>query len=122
MSKPHLVIREDGRGYSYRLVWHFPDAGEDGGILGEGGKAPKRFDRSRDYEQRETFALDRAIDALEFAERDDGGFWFESQSAARKALAVANAVIKSVASSKPWPEWAIKAKSAGWKAPKGWKP
>lgn len=122
MSGPHLVIREDCRGYRYRLVWHFPDEGEDGGILGEGGKAPKRLERSRNYEQRATFALDRAIDALEVTERDDCGFWFESQSAARRALAVANAVIKSVASSTPWPEWAIKAKAEGWRAPKGWKP
>lgn len=25
-------------------------------------------------------------------------------------------------SSKPYPEWAVKALTAGWKAPKGWKP
>jgi hypothetical protein len=45
---------------------------------------------------------------------------FASITAARKALAAANAALLS--GSAPWPEWAILAKDAGWKPPTGWKP
>lgn len=37
-----------------------------------------------------------------------------------KALVSARAALKAARSSKSYPEWAIKALAAGWKAPKGW--
>ncbi len=49
------------------------------------------------------------------------GYEFETVTAAKKALAAINVGIKDK-SSKPWPEWALKAKAAGWAPPKKWSP
>ncbi len=53
---------------------------------------------------------------------DSTGFWWESESAARAALAKVKVIAKTLLNDVPWPEWARKALAAGWKPPKGWKP
>lgn len=119
MSEPVLVIRNSGRGI-WRVVWYFPDDGENGATLGEGGvPIPKQWGRSRDAGKREAYAIDRAL--IEFP-RDNCGFWWESKDEARRAMALAQAACESAHAAKPWPAWAVKARAAGWKAPKGWKP
>jgi hypothetical protein len=58
------------------------------------------------------------------------GFRFERKSDAQKALTAAKAAVKALRerakqvakNSTPWPTWALQAKAAGWKPPKGWKP
>jgi hypothetical protein len=74
----------------------------------------------------ENDALNRALTPMvnnEFITRgDDGTFAFDYIMDAKRALSLANATLNSLADSKPWPQWAIDATAAGWKAPKGWKP
>ena len=50
------------------------------------------------------------------------GLIWSSKTDAQKALNAANAALEAHRSSKPYPEWAVKALAAGWKVPKGWKP
>ena len=54
--------------------------------------------------------------------RDHEGFRFDSRAKAREALRLIKAEFKAFESKTPYPEWAVKALAAGWKAPKGWKP
>lgn len=55
--------------------------------------------------------------------RDPGGaFLFERRTDATKALAMLNAALLAEKAGRPWPSWALEAKAAGWKPPKGWTP
>jgi hypothetical protein len=119
-----LAIEE--RGGAYRIGWYFyGDENEDeefGLMLGD-------HIVSDGIDNRETQAAADAIAASPFrpdypeslAKRGRAWTW-ESKSKAQKALAIANAAIKALNAKKPWPDWALKAVAAGWKAPKGWKP
>jgi len=53
---------------------------------------------------------------------DVGAIIFEVTKDAKAVLAKAKVRLASWKSKKPWPEWAIQAKAAGWKMPKTWKP
>lgn len=53
---------------------------------------------------------------------DWNGLIWSSKADAQKALKAANAALEAHRSCKPYPEWAVKALAAGWKAPKGWNP
>ena len=54
--------------------------------------------------------------------RDSYGiFYWESMSAAKKALKAAKALLAQYKAEKPWPDWATKALSEGWKPPKNWR-
>lgn len=113
------VVIEWERAGIYRLKWEL--AGDDadlGGIIGQSGRVVTKemLDKSTGDEWEEN-AICYALQG-QGAERDRDGFMWRTLSEARKALAVA----KQAVSGKPWPQWAIEAKSAGWKPPKGWKP
>lgn len=118
MSEAMIVFRESRRG-EWRLVWYFPDEGEDGGTLGEKGPISKRLASSSDRDQRELYLIDRA---LRGARRDGRGFFWSSKEDAMRAMKLARAACDAAESTKPWPDWAVRASAAGWKAPKGWKP
>jgi hypothetical protein len=51
---------------------------------------------------------------------DISGFYWNTQSGAIRALKAVRAAVE--AGGEPWPDWSLKAKEAGWKPPKGWRP
>lgn len=111
----YLTITE--RVGHFYLVWYIPDDEDFGGYVGESeiyqaSEAPKSKD------EWEIWTADNQ--AKRFAEGRDGtGFYFNTATKAKLALAAANEVLLTGA---PWPDWALKAKEAGWTPPKGWKP
>lgn len=112
MAKERLILVENR--HLYRICWYFPDDDEEGAVLGDylhGGTY------TPDSEHKIATEAVKATAKLDF----DGLFW-ESKAKAQAALAAAKAAIKAAQSSKPWPDWAVKAAAAGWKAPKGWQP
>ena len=112
--KDKLIIEEDR--YRFRIVWFLADEGEQGAFLGERDYTQDDPDRASD-EDRPHIAATLAVKSLK-PDRDIGGFWWETQREAKHALIAANAAIKGA----PWPDWAVKAKAAGWSPPKGWTP
>lgn len=118
VAKDKLVV-EEYRGL-WRLFWWIAEDDDLGGMLGDGGP-------DTDGAVRVEGAVDH-VTALDVAPktkgvgRDSTGFYWETQPAARKALAQINAAIKIAESERPWPEWAKQALEAGWKPPSGWKP
>lgn len=112
-SNPKLVVECDR--YLYRLAWFFPDEDDIGVYLGEEA-TPTDLNETR--AQDASYATARACGGS----RDDRGFYWESESAAKKAKTAVNAAIKAAEKDTPLPDWAVKALAAGWKAPKGWKP
>jgi hypothetical protein len=113
-KKDKLSIFEDRNGYTFYIGWLCwdEDFGEEEGLrLGEG----------RNVNDVEHLAAEQAVKSMrDGREGQDGSFFWESRSAAAKALKVAKEAIKN--RERPLPEWAIKALAAGWKAPKGWQP
>jgi hypothetical protein len=127
-----LVVDEIGG--EWRIAWFLEEDGDYGSVLGEHTYKQADLDAAKDTEDREDIAATLAVQALK-PERSgpnshagySGAFYWESQAAAKKALAVANAAIKAdkLRAEKNhvgWPEWALTALANGWKAPKGWKP
>ena len=110
----HLII-DDSDG-AYRLVWYIREWQDYGAIVGDtlpGEAAPN------DREAWEVWQAARSV--MELADgRDNDGYYFETKSKARAALAAANAGLLS--GEAPWPAWALQAKEAGWTPPEGWKP
>jgi hypothetical protein len=104
---------------SYRVQWEYDEDGswEQGAICGEDPRLLKRKKPPTNSDDWDMWITDNAIQALK-PERDDYGFWFESKKEAQVALRAAKEALKS---GKPWPDWVIQAKAAGWKVPKGWK-
>jgi hypothetical protein len=107
MAKDRLVVIHDN--WVYRIAWWIAEYGEQGLVLGDGGGRPAGND--------DTVVAERA---LKGSDRDRQGFFWDSKSAAKRAIRVANAAIKNA--DRPLPDWAKQAIEAGWKAPKGWRP
>ena len=107
--------------YIYRLAWYFEDEGDFGGVLGDGKKYTERDLEKAKGEDRELVLAEITAQQTENVQRDDRGYFWESKKDALGALRACKAAIKNDTGA-PWPEWAIKAQAAGWKAPKGWKP
>jgi hypothetical protein len=116
MKSPKLIVNNQ-RGL-VRLAWLIPDMQDIGGNLGD--VAPKDVD-DRD-ERVELEAMHKAALLTAGAQKDRDGFHWPSERAARSALSSINAAARAARAGKPWPDWAIKARAAGWKPPKGWKP
>ncbi len=115
MAKDKLAIFEDRSGYLYHIGWLCWDeeyGDEEGLRLGEGGK-----DVGADHT-----AAEAAVKDMKDGREDGGAYFWESRSAAQRALKVAKEAVKAAAANRPLPDWAKKALAAGWKAPKGWKP
>ncbi len=119
----HIVI-DDSSAYTYRLVWYLAETNDYGGYVGENYKeyTMKDVEKEKNFEEKEVILADVIAKKSAGVEKDDRSYYWESLSAAKKALCAVNAALKSLRSEKPWPEWAIQAQSAGWKPPKGWRP
>ena len=108
-----LAIIEDG--YAYRICWVVD--GEEGAWLGDYLQHNPTF-----HDDDEHRVATEAANQAGGCEIDNIGLRWESKARAQEALVSARAALKAARSSKPYPEWAIKALAAGWKAPKGWVP
>ena len=118
MSKDaKLEIEERNQG-GYQLRWFFEDG--VGAALGEIEYADS--DLGCIGEDWEHVAASLAAAKTHGVRRtiQDGYVW-DGERDAKAALKAVRAAIKRK-DSKPWPDWAVKAKSAGWAPPKGWKP
>lgn len=118
----YLVLSDSmGDGTVWRLTWYFPDEQEEGGWIGDEHGIEARPEPERGSED---WRVWRAVKvALECgATYDSHGLCFEEKSAGTKALRRIKAEWKAAESEVPWPEWALKAVSEGFKPPKCWKP
>jgi hypothetical protein len=114
-----LSLIEDPRNYCWRIAWTFD--GEEGAILGEcGGYTDADLAKAK-TDDWDHIAATVAASKTAGVERDERGYYWESRKDAQAALRACKASVKDK-SSKPWPDWAVKAKAAGWKPPKNWKP
>ena len=117
----------DGHHGTYRIAW-FID-GHEGATLGDGGETAAQLAKkikaatgssSEAKSSREYYSASLVMFATDGMKRDSRGFYWESISDAKAALKVARLAVKNC--DHPWPDWAIKAKAAGWSPPRGWKP
>lgn len=113
MSKDKLFIDETK--HHFFITWFLADPEENGASLGEIPAEIKGED--------EHFTASRAAAAAKPTGHDPyRGFYWDTRSAAQKALTACNAALRMCRDNKPWPEWAKQALAAGWKPPKGWTP
>lgn len=113
----YLRIGDDGR--TYQIAWYFPDIQETGACLGDLCDYPAP---TTDEEKREVWEMvtaSKAVEPFSSGRKQHYGFEFETEHAAKKALAAANAALNL---GPEMPDWAVKAAAAGWTPPKGWKP
>lgn len=99
------------------IGWIIPDDNEFGAYVGD-----MRYDSPvapKDKETWEAWAVYQAVKPFAEGMTQLNGFYFGSKKKAQLALQAANDALISNA---PWPEWAVRAKAAGWAPPKGWKP
>lgn len=117
-ERSKLDLTDDHKGY--RLAWFFEEEGEFGAVLGEDSNILDKA-KPNAAEEREAWEYYTANKLAQETgpERDQVGFYWESQSAARGVLRVIRATFKAETS---LPEWAKTALENGWKPPKGWKP
>jgi hypothetical protein len=98
--------------HAFAIGWYYPQA-EEGS---DPSDAP--LGDFKTYDQEFTTAQEAvrayAIDPKEHI------FEFDSKKRAQQALDAANVALLGV--ERPWPDWAVKAKDAGWTPPDGWKP
>lgn len=108
----YLMVTGDIHGF--RVCWFCPDIDSEGSSLGE--RAPRGGDNSA-AEQENRLAY---MAAEPFSDtRDCAGFLFETERRAKEALRAAD---EALLSGEVWPDWARKARDAGWTPPEGWKP
>jgi hypothetical protein len=118
-----LVI--DNNFGNWVICWS--DDGDPGASLGEDDTFAevKSIPTGEDVD-REYYAAEIAAALLTPQPRRGSGmnhhYIWETEKEARKALREIKATMVSLLADTPWPDWAVKAKTAGWKAPKGWKP
>lgn len=109
--------------YGYRISWWFPIDGEgEGGAIGDVYPGPTES-APDDPDLWSDWCAYYAC--LPFSEQADCKSWegpltFETARRAKDAIRAANFALTT--KSRPWPEWALKARDAGWTAPEGWKP
>jgi len=108
-----LVV--DGERDSWAIGWEDPEFGQINLWVGE-DRQPK--DPPTDPNQWLSWIADKCC-RESGAEFDHHRYVWETRQQAQSALA---AIALAVASGKPWPDWAIKAKEAHWTPPKGWRP
>lgn len=123
-----LVLNECRNGY--QIGWELEGEGDIGACLGQDEftekdlqEAKLAFANGKDDEGHyEHILATMTVKALADGRSGWDGYYWESFAKAKKALSLAKAALQAAKSNVPWPDWAIKAKAAGWKAPKGWKP
>lgn len=123
--KDRLVVTEDH--YMYRIVWMIAedDFGE-GAMLGQGPEHKWKEERLESCKGNKDMEWEHVMATITAGkspgvEHDAQGYYWESSSAATKALTMIRAQLKDK-SKKPWPSWALEAKAAKWTPPKGWTP
>ena len=116
MKSPKLIVHSE-RGF-VRLAWFFSDMSDVGGNLGD--VLPRDVD-DRD-ERRELDTMHKTAMLTYGVQKDRDGFYWPSERAAKTALTAVNAAARAARAGKRWPDWAIKARAAGWTPPKGWTP
>jgi hypothetical protein len=143
-DKLGLVDERDGWAVAWEV--YSEDYGEDiGAYLGDG-----KYDAAKTAAQVEQAKTPDAFDGLEHAvaccaadevviqlpdsvwrRSEHSGFRFDRRVDAQRVLRAAQSAVKALRerakqvaknSTATWPMWALQAKAAGWKAPKGWKP
>jgi hypothetical protein len=112
----------------YRLKWWISEDEDYGATVGERGELPTE-DSDIEWYTAEVvcFRLYKANQDSDTFGLDYQGFWWSSKVRATKVLTQIHAETQVALSTgkgaeNPWPDWAITAKAAGWKPPKGWKP
>jgi hypothetical protein len=114
-----LVVYDDG---FYRLGWSIEENdGEIGATVGETLKAVDDPEPDRANKDDWEFWKAETIARGSEPNRDECGYRWPSQKAAREVLRQIQAAFKQRAVPE-MPTWAVKALAAGWKPPKGWKP
>lgn len=104
----------------YRISW-FVD-GDVGATLGEQEFTAKQVEKSKDTDEWEYRLCNYVASKTQGVSQDANGYMWETQREAKAALKVIRAALKDGRSRRPWPDWAIKAKAAGWTPPNGWTP
>lgn len=103
-----------------RLAWFDEDDGE-GGCIGDCGPCEMSAITSEtNRSDREVIVANVTASKTDGVSKDSSGFYWEDYASANHALKQIKIALKNI--EHPWPEWALKAKAAGWKSPKGWKP
>lgn len=123
MSKDRLVV-DDRDSYKFRLTWWLADDQEMGGSVGDQVYLQANLDRPMDRADRDCAIayLTAKATAGVTVKTLGSELWWRNRKDATNALRAINAALKADRSATPWPEWAVKATAAGWKAPKGWTP
>lgn len=104
--------------YGYKIAW-WDEPNDIVGDLTVGEKLPVS---EGDEAEEHNYITDKLAERCPPDHVGDGTFYWESKSSATKALRAARALQKQWKNrDRPWPEWAIKASSEGWKPPKGWR-
>ena len=112
----------DDRCDDFCLGWYIPDENDFGAHVGEDAREVEKVLATKEPpESRADF--DNWVVIVAVHKLADGvgahGFYFESMKRAKEALAAANLALLS---KNVWPDWALKAKAAGWTPPKNWVP
>ena len=124
-----LVIGE-GHKVPYIIYWQIRADGSDdiGAVLGEEssltiiGYKNSLLKANINKDEREHMIASVAAMDTEGYQCSPEGFYWETKKEAQVALRYINLRLKSDREDRPWPEWAIQAKTAGWTPPKNWKP
>ena len=107
----------------YSIGWY--DSEDMEGDLSLGERLPHWQDES-EAESRDVDEHNDLSEAVEQLARPcqitSRGLVWQGRASARAALRCAKAVLAQLRRDAPWPEWAVTAQAAGWKAPKGWRP
>lgn len=107
---------------SYYITWMVEsDEGgfEEGSSVGEelyDGPEPP----IEDVEKWEVWATNTVAEKHADSRKSSGQFAFHTYSKAKQALQEMNALL--LGRKLKWPEWAVKAKAAGWEPPSNWQP
>ena len=119
MSKDRLEVVENRDG-TYSIQWWLAADDDMGAVLGESTYTETDLIDTDDYEHIRATLVAAETPGVNRRSNDMGGYYWETFKAARLALRTIKSALK--AAGKPWPAWALQAKAAGWRPPKGWKP
>lgn len=122
MPKDKLIIDPNSPAYVTRIVWFIAESEDLGANLGETTYTARDLEKATSPSERDHIAATIAAGKSKGVERAQDCYEWNSVAEARQALRECNAAIAAARSKVPWPDWALKAKGAGWKPPKGWAP
>jgi len=118
-KKPVLTITEEN--FGWQIAWYFFDTEDLGAVLGDDEYMEAQLATVDPIDRDHALATITARATKGVQRRTHHGYFWDTRSEATAALAIIKVTLKTDKGA-PWPEWAIKAKAAGWKPPKNWKP